>query len=114
VTAGDAAGMDQGSDFISDFRARRICTQMTGGILLANCHEATEFCLMRVAGSGTASAGAGSDNEGNKAMKDGEMIRGQFPGIDSPGLIHRGRLQWDTHETSVYHARGLSGSRNRL
>jgi hypothetical protein len=26
---------------------------------------------MRVAGSGTASAGAGSGNEGNKAMKDG-------------------------------------------
>jgi hypothetical protein len=55
--------MDQGSDFISDFRARRIRTQITWEILSANCHEVTEFRLMRIAGSGTGNAGAGSGNE---------------------------------------------------
>jgi hypothetical protein len=63
--------MDQGSDFISDFRARRIRTQISWEISLANCPEVTELCLMRVAGSSTASAGAGS---GNKATKDGGMV----------------------------------------
>ena len=53
-------GMDQGSDLISDFRARRILTPITWEILSANCHEVTEFCI---AGSGTASAGAGSGNK---------------------------------------------------
>jgi hypothetical protein len=31
-----------------------------------------------------------------------------------PGLIPRGRLQWDTHEASVEHAPGFSGARTRL
>ena len=57
---------------------------------------------MRVAGSGTASAGAGSGNEGNKATKNGGMIRDSFPGINSPG------------QAPVEHARGFSGSRTRL
>ena len=35
--------MDQGSNFISDFRARRIRTPITWEILWANCHEVTEF-----------------------------------------------------------------------
>ena len=55
--------MDQGSDFISDFGVRRIRTPINWEILWANCHEVTEFRLMRIAGSGTASAGAGSGNE---------------------------------------------------
>ena len=33
--------MDQGSDFVSDFRARRIRTPITWEILSANCHEVT-------------------------------------------------------------------------
>jgi hypothetical protein len=60
---------------------------------------------MRVAGSGTATVGAGSGNEGNKAMKDGGMIRDLFPGT---------RLRWNTHEASVGHARGFSGALTRL
>ena len=86
--------MDQGSDIISDFRDTRIRTQITREILSANCHEVTEFRLMRIAGSGTASAGAGSGNEGNKAMKDGK----------------RTKLQWIAHEASVDHAPGFSGA----
>ena len=57
---------------------------------------------MRVAGSGTTTVGAGSGNEGNKAIKDGGIIRDLFPGTNSPG------------QASVEHARGLSGSRTRL
>jgi hypothetical protein len=34
-------GMDQGSDFVSDSRARRIRTQIPWEILSANCHEVT-------------------------------------------------------------------------
>ena len=60
---------------------------------------------MRVAGSGTASAGAGSGNEGNKATKNG----GNDPVLNSPVLIPRGRLQWNTHQVSVDHAPGFSG-----
>jgi hypothetical protein len=52
---------------------------------------------MRISGSGTASAGAGSGNEGNKATKNGGMI-----GIKSPG------------QAPGEHARGFSGSRTRL
>ena len=103
-------GMDQGSDFISgfvsDFGARRIRTQITWENLSANCHEVTESCLMRVADSGTASAGAGSGNEGNKATKKRGMIRDPFPGINSPGLA--------SVEQAVQHAPGLSAARTRL
>jgi hypothetical protein len=58
--------MDQRSDFISDFRARRIRTQITGENLSA--------------------------------------IRDSFP-----EFIPRGRLQWNTHQVSVGHARGFIG-----
>ena len=34
-------GIDQRSDFLSDFRARQIRTQITWEILSANCHEVT-------------------------------------------------------------------------
>jgi hypothetical protein len=51
---------------------------------------------MRVAGSGTGSAGAGSGNEGNKATKNGGMIWIKFPGVNSPG------------QAPVEHARGFS------
>jgi hypothetical protein len=45
---------------------------------------------MRVAGSCTASAGDGSDNEGNKAMKGGGMNRDQFPDIKYRSYSDRG------------------------
>ena len=62
-------GMDQRSDFVSDFRARRIRKQITWENLSANCHEVTvtylnQFRLMRIAGSGTASAGASNGKDG--------------------------------------------------
>jgi hypothetical protein len=41
-------GMDQGSDFISDFNARRIRTQITCENLSANCHEVTVTYLKPV------------------------------------------------------------------
>ena len=49
---------------------------------------------MRVAGSGTASAGAGSGNEGNKAMKDGswELFTGEATGGIGKSL--RKRIQF--------------------
>ena len=90
--------MDQGSDLISDFRARRIRTTITWEILSENCHEVTEFRLMRIAGSGTGSAGAGSGNEPSRMG----MIWDLFSGIDSP------------RQASVGHARGFSGACTRL
>ena len=48
---------------------------------------------MRVAGPGIASAGAGSGNEGNKAMKDGAGFS-----------VSRTRLHWITHQALVEHA----------
>ena len=62
---------------------------------------------MRISGSGTASAGAGSGNEGNKATKNGGMIWDQIPGTGPRGT--RTRFQWITHEASVEHAPGFSG-----
>jgi hypothetical protein len=58
-------GMDQRSDFISDFRARRIRTQITWEILLANSHEATVTYLKPVPPHARRwpSARAGNGNE---------------------------------------------------
>ena len=60
---------------------------------------------MRVAGS---SVGAGSGNEGNKAMKDGGMIRDLFPGAGFSGS--RTRPQLNTHQVSLEHAPGFSAA----
>ena len=61
--------MDQGSDFVSDFGARRIRTQITWENLVANCHEATVTYLKPVPPHARRwpSAGAGSGNECNTA-----------------------------------------------
>ena len=91
--------MDQGSDLISDFRARRIRTSISWENLSANCHEVTEF---RIVGSGTGSAGAGSGNEGNKATKNGGMIAIKFSGINSQG------------QALVDHAPSFSGLHTKL
>ena len=67
---------------------------------------------MRVAGSGTGSAGTGSGNEGNTATKDGGMIGIKFPGINSPGQAsvgHARGFKWSMHQALVEHARGFSG-----
>ena len=103
--------MDQGSDFISDFRARRIRTQISWENLLANSHEVTVTYLKPVPPHARRrpSAAAGSGNEGNKATKNGGMILDSDPGINSPG-----RLQCITHEASVDHAPGFSGACTRL
>ena len=47
-------------------------------------------------------ANSHTNHLGNKAMKDGGMIRDSFPGINSPG------------QAPVEHARGFTGSRTRL
>ena len=75
--------MDQGSDLTSDFRARRIRTQITwvtkdGGVI--------QDSLPRI------------------------NSPGQAPVEHAPGLSgSRTKLQWVTHEASVQHAPGLSG-----
>jgi hypothetical protein len=60
------ARMDQGSDF----RARQIRTEITWENLSTNCHKITEFCLIHIAGSGTASTRAGSGNEDEGRVLD--------------------------------------------
>ena len=92
--------MYQGSDLISDIRARRIRTQITWEILLANSHEVTVTYLKPV--SLRHCQCRSRWQRGLQSTKNGGMIRDSFPGINSPG------------QAPVEHARGFSGSRARL
>jgi hypothetical protein len=108
--------MDQGSDFISDFRARRNRTQITREILSADRHisktsSASRASLAPVLPVPEPVAATSHEGWG--------MIRDLLPGINFPGLASvnhaRGfsgsctRFQCVTHEASVEHAPGFSG-----
>jgi hypothetical protein len=92
--------MDQGSGFISDFRAKRIRTQITWEIYWQTVTRLLRrIRLMRVDGPVPEPVVA---TRVTKPWRMGEWSRIEFPGINSPG------------QAPVEHARGFSGSRMRL
>ena len=92
--------MDQGSGFISDFRAKRIRTQITWEIYWQTVTRLLRrIRLMRVDGPVPEPVVA---TRVTKPWRMGEWSRIEFPGINSPG------------QAPVEHARGFSESRTRL
>ena len=82
--------MDLGSDFICEFRARRIRTQITW------------VTFPGINSPGQASVGHAPGFSGARTR-----LQWSFSGA-------RSRLQWSTQQASVEHAAGFSGARSRL
>ena len=95
VPVGTLSGMDQGSDFVSDFRARRIRTQSLGKFYRQTVTRLLSFASL-VPALPVPEPVAATSREG------WGMIWDLFPGINSPG------------QASVGYARGFSGACTRL